>query len=146
GWPRRLPPARQVKSTYLAVRGRSPPVKQVDAAIRIAQQCDIPIKIAAKIDAVDRAYFERDIRPLLDSPLVEYIGEINDQEKTTFLSGALALLFPIEWPEPFGLVMIEAMAFGTPVIAFPFASFPHVIEDGFTSFVARHVAEALPAD
>ncbi|KPW64410.1 Glycosyl transferase, group 1 family protein [Pseudomonas amygdali pv. ciccaronei] len=145
GLPLQLHTPRQVERTYLAFLGRITPVKQVDAAIRIAQQCDIPIKIAAKIDAVDSAYFERDIRPLLDSPLVEYIGEINEQEKTTFLSGALALLFPIDWPEPFGLVMIEAMACGTPVIAFPSGSVPEVIEDGVTGFVVRNEAEAVAA-
>ncbi|PHN47978.1 glycosyltransferase family 4 protein [Pseudomonas amygdali] len=145
GLPLQLHTPRQVERTYLAFLGRITPVKQVDAAIRISQQCDIPIKIAAKIDAVDSAYFERDIRPLLDSPLVEYIGEINEQEKTTFLSGALALLFPIDWPEPFGLVMIEAMACGTPVIAFPSGSVPEVIEDGVTGFVVRNEAEAVAA-
>jgi glycosyltransferase involved in cell wall biosynthesis len=102
--------------TYLAFLGRIAPEKRVDRAIRIATQANIPLKIAAKTDQVDHAYFETVIKPLLNHPLVDYIGEIGDNEKNDFLGQAYALLFPIDWPEPFGLVMIEALACGTPVI------------------------------
>ncbi|POP73868.1 glycosyltransferase family 4 protein [Pseudomonas syringae] len=145
GLPQHLHTPQQMTRTYLAFLGRITPVKKVEAAIRIAQQCNIPIKIAARVEAGDRAYFEQDISPLLDSPLVEYVGEIDEQQKTAFLAGALALLFPIEWPEPFGLVMIEAMACGTPVIAFPFGSVPEVIEDGVTGFIVSDEAQAVAA-
>ncbi|CAM3198978.1 glycosyltransferase family 4 protein [Pseudomonas floridensis] len=145
GLPEDLHIPQPVERTYLAFLGRITPVKKVDVAIRIAQQCGIPIKIAAKIDDADRAYFERDIGPLFDSPLVDYVGEISEYEKTAFLSGALALLFPIDWPEPFGLVMIEAMACGTPVIAFPFGSVPEVIEEGVTGFIVSDEAQAVAA-
>lgn len=145
GLPEQLHVPLQMERTYLAFLGRITAVKRVDAAIRIAQQCNIPIKIAAKIDSIDRAYFEHHIRPLFDSPLVDYVGEIDEHEKTAFLSGALALLFPIDWPEPFGLVMIEAMACGTPVIAFPFGSVREVVEDGVTGFIVENEAQAVAA-
>src|SRR5258706_314285 len=112
GLPASLLGPRAVKPAYLAFLGRIAPEKAVDQAIHIAVRCNLPLKIAAKVDRVDRDYFERDIRPLLDLPGVEYIGEIGDKDKSGFLSGALALLMPIDWPEPFGLVMIEAMACG----------------------------------
>ncbi len=115
---------------YLAFLGRISPEKRVDRAIEIAQRVRMPLRIAAKIDAVDQAYFEREIEPLLDDPLVEYVGEIGETEKDEFLGNAQALLFPIDWPEPFGLVMIEALACGTPVIAYRHGSVPEVLDDG----------------
>jgi glycosyltransferase involved in cell wall biosynthesis len=132
-------------SGYLAFLGRISPEKRPDVAIRIAQEAGLPLKIAAKVDAVDRAYFESCIRPLLADPRVEYIGEIGDADKSAFLGGALALLFPIDWPEPFGLVMIEAFACGTPVIAWNCGSVPEVIEPGKTGFIVSNDQEALAA-
>ena len=102
---------------YLAFLGRIAPEKRPDRAIAIAKRAGMRLRIAAKVDAVDRAYFRDEIRPLLDHPLVEFVGEIGDADKSAFLGNARALLFPIDWPEPFGLVMIEAMACGTPLIA-----------------------------
>ena len=138
---------------YLAFLGRISPEKRPDRAIAIAKRAGIPLKIAAKVDYADRAYFANEIRPLLDDPLIEYIGEINDIDKARFLGNALALLFPIDWPEPFGLVMIEAMACGTPVIAWPCGSVPEVIDDGVTGRIvdneeaaAAAVAEAAGMD
>jgi len=119
--------------------------KAVDQAIWIAKRCGVPLKIAAKIDAVDRDYFESEIRKLLTPPDVEYIGEINDGEKSRFLSGAIALLAPIAWPEPFGLVLIEAMTCGTPVIAFNRGSVPEIVEDGLTGFIVERKEEAVAA-
>jgi len=130
---------------YLAFLGRISPEKGVDRAIEIATQAGLPLKIAAKIDRVDRDYFEAEIRPLLDNPLVEFVGEIGLPEKTEFLGNAMALLFPIDWPEPFGLVMIEAMACGTPVVAFPKGSVPEIIEHGRSGFVVSSVSEAVEA-
>src|SRR3546814_758119 len=115
---------------YLAFLGRISPEKRPDRAIAIARAAGIPLKIAAKVDQVDQEYFDTTIAPLLDDPLVEFIGEIGDQEKPAFLGGARALLFPIDWPEPFGLVMIEAMACGTPVVAWNHGSVPEVVDDG----------------
>lgn len=131
--------------TYLAFLGRISPEKRVDRAIAIATACGLPLRIAAKVDAVDRDYFERDIRPLLDHPLVAFIGEIGDTQKNDFLGHAKALLFPIDWPEPFGLVMIEALACGVPVIAFRGGSVPEVIDHGTTGFVVDTVDEAIHA-
>jgi glycosyltransferase involved in cell wall biosynthesis len=130
---------------YLAFLGRISPEKGVDRAIAIATACGDRLRIAAKVDAADREYFEREIRPLLDHPLVEFIGEIPDSEKNAFLGGAKALLFPIDWPEPFGLVMIEAMACGLPVIAFPGGSVPEIIDDGLTGFIVNTIDEAIDA-
>src|SRR5437762_6818097 len=134
-----------VSQQYLAFLGRIAPEKRVDRAIRIAQECGLPLKIAAKIDNADRDYFEETIRPIMGGPGVEYIGEIGDHEKSAFLSGAVALLVPIDWPEPFGLVMIEAMACGTPVIAFNRGSVPEIVEDGVTGFVVEDEAGAIGA-
>lgn len=105
----------------------------------------MPLKIAAKVDCADRRYFKRVVEPLLDDPHVEWVGEITDQQKNEFLGNAYALLFPIDWPEPFGLVMIEAMACGTPVIAYESGSVPKVMEDGVTGFVVRELDEAAEA-
>ncbi|MFO7173261.1 MAG: glycosyltransferase family 4 protein [Bacillota bacterium] len=130
---------------YLAFLGRISPEKRVDRAIEIARRVGMRIKIAAKIDAADRAYYEEKIRPLMQDPLVEFIGEIGEKEKDEFLGNAYALLFPIDWPEPFGLVMIEALACGTPVIAYPHGSVPEVLEDGVTGFIVRSIDEAVAA-
>jgi glycosyltransferase involved in cell wall biosynthesis len=134
-----------VKPGYLAVLGRIAPEKAVDRAIHIARRAGMPLKIAAKVDPVDRQYFEHEIRPLLDLSGIEYIGEINDAQKSEFLSGAIGLLMPIDWPEPFGLVMIEAMACGTPVLAYPSGSVPEIVEDGLTGFIVGNEAEAVDA-
>ncbi len=130
---------------YLAFLGRISPEKRVDRAIEIAKRLDMPIKIAAKIDTIDREYFEANIRKLLDDPLVVFIGEIGERDKGDFLGGAKALLFPIDWPEPFGLVMIEAMACGTPVIAYRMASVPEVIDEGTTGFMVDNIDGAVAA-
>jgi len=130
---------------YLAFLGRIAREKRVDRAIEIARRVGMPLKIAAKVDRADREYFEREIVPLLDDPLVEYIGEIDEGQKPEFLGNAAALLFPVDWPEPFGLVMIEAMACGTPVIAWRCGSVPEVIEPGLTGYVVDSVEEAVSA-
>jgi len=130
---------------YLAFIGRISPEKAPDAAIRIAAAAGMKIKIAAKIDKVDRAYFEEHIEPSLALPHVEFIGEINETQKSEFLGNAAGLLFPIAWREPFGLAMIEAMACGTPVIAMRRGSVPEVIEDGVTGFIVETEAEAIAA-
>jgi glycosyltransferase involved in cell wall biosynthesis len=140
-----LEPCSTSRPSYLAFLGRIAPEKRVDRAIEIASRCGLPLKIAAKVDRVDRDYFEERIRPLLAPPHVEYIGEISDAEKAAFLSGAYALLFPIDWPEPFGLVMIEAMACGVPVIAFNHGSVPEVIEDGVSGFIVDSTEGAIQA-
>ena len=128
---------------YLAVLGRIAPEKGIDTAIRIAVSAGFPLKIAAKVDNKD--YFEQVVKPLLDHPDVEYIGEINEAEKQELLGGAAALLFPIDWPEPFGLVMIEAMACGTPTIAYRRGSVPEVIDDGTTGFIVDSMEGAVEA-
>lgn len=130
---------------YLAFLGRVSPEKRVDRAIAIAVACGWPLRIAAKVDPFDAAYFEEQIRPLLDHPLVEFVGEIGEQDKSDFLGNAAALLFPIDWPEPFGLVMIEALACGTPVVAFRGGSVPEVIEDGVSGFVVDDLSDAIAA-
>src|SRR5579871_649879 len=130
---------------YLAFLGRISPEKRPDRAIEIARRAHVPVRIAAKVDEADRLYFEQRIQPLLAGPLVEYIGEIGDSEKVDFLGNADALLFPIDWPEPFGLVLIEAMSSGTPVIAFPSGSVAEIIEDGVTGFLVRSIEEASHA-
>jgi glycosyltransferase involved in cell wall biosynthesis len=129
-------------SNYLAFLGRISPEKRVDRAIEIAKRAGMPLKIAAKVDKVDEEYVNAEIRPLLDHRLVEWIGEIGEDKKNEFLGNALALLFPIDWPEPFGLVMIEAMACGTPVIAFPCGSVPEVIDDGITGYIVNSIEQA----
>ncbi|HET6725574.1 MAG TPA: glycosyltransferase family 4 protein [Gammaproteobacteria bacterium] len=130
---------------YFAFIGRIAPEKRVDIAIETAKRLSVPLKIAAKVDAVDREYFEDHIQPLLDHPLIEYIGEINDRDKRAFLGQARALLFTVDWPEPFGLAMIEAMACGTPVIALRRGSVPEVLEDGVTGFIVDSPEEVVDA-
>jgi glycosyltransferase involved in cell wall biosynthesis len=130
---------------YLAFIGRISPEKAPDAAIRIAAQAGMKLKIAAKVDAVDREYFTTRIEPLIKGPDIEYIGEISDAEKGDFLGNAAGLIFPIAWREPFGLAMIEAMACGTPVIAFRRGSVPEVIDDGVTGFIVEDEAQAAAA-
>ena len=130
---------------YLAFLGRIAREKRVDRAIEIATACGQQLRIAAKVDPADRDYFEDEIRPLLDNPLVQFVGEINEQEKAAFLGQATALLFPIDWPEPFGLVMIEALACGVPVVAFRRGSVPEVIDDGVTGFIVDSVEDAIEA-
>jgi glycosyltransferase involved in cell wall biosynthesis len=133
------------QGSYVAFLGRISPEKRPDRAIRIARAAGIPLKIAAKVDKVDEDYFRNDILPLIDGPGVEFIGEIDEREKTKFLGEAAALLFPVDWPEPFGLVMIEAMACGTPVLAFRCGSVAEVIEDGITGKVVNSELEAIAA-
>ena len=130
---------------YLAFLGRIAPEKCPDRAIAIAQACGMPIKLAAKVDAADKSYFDKHIRHLLELPNVDMIGEISDRDKPAFLSGAVGLLMPIDWPEPFGLVMIEAMACGTPVIAFNRGSVPEFGEDGLTGFIVEDMVSAVAA-
>jgi glycosyltransferase involved in cell wall biosynthesis len=130
---------------YLAFLGRISPEKGVDQAIEIAKRAGMPLKIAAKVDRADREYFDTLIKPLLQHPLIEFLGEVGYPDKCEFLGRAAALLFPINWPEPFGLVMIEAMACGTPVIAYPCGSVPEIMEDGITGFVVQDVESAVRA-
>jgi glycosyltransferase involved in cell wall biosynthesis len=130
---------------YLAFLGRTSPEKGLDQAIEIAKRAGMPLKIAAKIDRVDVEYFENVIRPLLDHPLIDFIGEIGYPEKNVFLGNAAALVFPINWREPFGLVMIEAMACGTPVIAYPLGSVPEVMQEGVTGFIVPDLECAVEA-
>jgi glycosyltransferase involved in cell wall biosynthesis len=132
-------------SEYLAFLGRVSPEKGLDDAIKIAKQAGMTLRIAAKVDNEDKEYFESVIKPLLNDPLVEFIGEIGYPEKGEFLGDAAALLFPINWPEPFGLVMIEALACGTPVIAYSSGSVPEVLEDGVTGFLVDNVNAAAEA-
>jgi glycosyltransferase involved in cell wall biosynthesis len=146
GLPQDLLTPQPVKPSYLGVLGRIAPEKGVDRAIRIATRCGIPLKIAAKVDRADQDYYDELIRPLIENnPLVDYIGEISDREKSDFLSGAIGLLVPIDWPEPFGLVMIEAMACGTPVIAFNRGSVAEIVDDGSTGFVVEDEISAVAA-
>jgi glycosyltransferase involved in cell wall biosynthesis len=145
GLPPDLLTPRPMVRDYLAFLGRICPEKSPDRAIRIARAAGMKLKIAAKVDKVDRAYFDTTIRPLIDGNQIEMIGEIGDAEKPAFLSGAKALLLPIDWPEPFGLVMIEAMACGTPTIAFPAGSVPEVIDNGVTGYVVDDEAAAVDA-
>jgi len=145
GVPKELYTYRSQPGDYLAFLGRISPEKRVDRAIEIARRVGMKLKIAAKVDKVDVEYFETRIKPLLDTSDVEYLGEISDAEKGDFLGNAYALLFPIDWPEPFGLVMIEAMACGTPVIAYRRGSVPEVMQDGITGFIVNNLDEAVAA-
>jgi len=128
---------------YLVYVGRISPEKRVDSAIRIAMMSEIPLKIAAKVDKADAEYFREVIRPLLDNPLIEFIGEVDDREKQELIGSALAMLYPIDWPEPFGIAMIEAMACGTPVIARRRGSVPEVVDHGITGFIFEKDEEAV---
>lgn len=130
---------------YLAFLGRIAPEKRPDHAIEIAKRVGMPLKIAAKVDPADREYFRAEIEPLLSHPLIEYIGEITDGQKNDFLGQAYAMLAPYDWPEPFGLVLIEALACGTPVLAYRRGSIPEIIEDGLTGFVCDSLAEMVSA-
>jgi glycosyltransferase involved in cell wall biosynthesis len=145
GLPEKLLTPLASKQSYLAVLGRIAPEKGVDRAIKIAIRAGIPLKIAAKVDRADEEYYEAVVKPLMDHPLVEFIGEISDREKPEFLSGAYGLLLPIDWPEPFGLVMIEAMACGTPVIAYNRGSVPEIIDQGLTGFIVEDELSAVNA-
>ena len=145
GVPEHLYTAQQAPGKYLAFLGRISPEKRVDRAIEIARRVGMPLKIAAKVDVADKEYFDATIRKLFDDPLVEYIGEIGQRDKSEFLGNAYALLFPIDWPEPFGLVMIEAMACGTPVIAFRMGSVPEILDEGITGYSVNSVDEAVEA-
>jgi glycosyltransferase involved in cell wall biosynthesis len=145
GIPPELYQYKQSQRDYLVFLGRISPEKRVDRAIEIAKRAKMKLKIAAKVDAVDRAYMDTEIRPLLDHPLVEFVGEIGDKEKADLLGNAYALLFPIDWVEPFGLVMIEAMACGTPVIAFRRGSVSEVIDHNVTGFVVESIDDSLRA-
>ena len=144
GLPERLIP-QGPGGDYLAFLGRMSPEKRPDRAIDIATRAGIPLKMAAKVDHADRDYFAKVIEPMLDHPLVEFIGEIDDAAKPNFLGNAKALLFPIDWPEPFGLVMIEAMAAGTPTVAWRAGSTMEVIEDGRSGFLVDSVDDAVAA-
>ena len=143
GLPRELTPTLDLREGYLAFLGRISPEKRVDRAITIARATGLPLKIAAKVDRVDEVYFRSEIEPLLQLPGIEYIGEIDDRRKNAFLGNARALLFPIDWPEPFGLSMIEAMACGTPVLAFRNGAVSEVIDAGITGHVVDNMDEAI---
>jgi glycosyltransferase involved in cell wall biosynthesis len=130
---------------YLAFLGRASPEKRVDRAIEIAKRVGMTLKIAAKVDRADRRYFKREIEPLLNDPHIEWLGEISDKDKDAFLGSAYALLFPIDWPEPFGLVMIESMACGTPVVAYDGGSVSEVMEHGVTGFIVNEIEQAVEA-
>jgi glycosyltransferase involved in cell wall biosynthesis len=138
-----LKPTYKSGGSYVAFLGRISPEKRPDRAIRIARALGIPIKIAAKVDKVDEAYFRETIAPLLNQPGVEFIGEIDERAKSAFLGEAAALLFPIDWPEPFGLSMIEAMACGTPVLAFRCGSVPEIVDHGVTGLIVDTMDEAI---
>ena len=145
GLPRDLLRFNPRRGNYLAFIGRISPEKRPDLAIEVALRSGIPLKIAAKVDAVDREYFATVIKPRIEPPMIEYIGEIDDVQKSEFLGGALALMFTIDWPEPFGLAMIEALACGTPVIARNCGSVPEVIKPGVTGLVANEIDELVAA-
>jgi glycosyltransferase involved in cell wall biosynthesis len=133
------------RGSYLAFLGRISPEKGIEYAIEAAKQLNIPLKVAAKIDANDKVYFDTKVHALLNHPLIEFLGEINDNEKQDFLSNAIALLFPVNWSEPFGLVLIESIACGTPVIAFRNGSVPEIIDEGITGYIVESVDEMVSA-
>jgi glycosyltransferase involved in cell wall biosynthesis len=143
GLPPQMHAATETPGRYLAFLGRIAPEKGIERAVAIAQRSGVPLKIAAKIDRVDQNYFATEVAGLIDGSLVDFVGEITEVEKTRFLGDAIALLFPIDWPEPFGLTMIEAMACGTPVIGFRRGSVPEIIDEGVTGFVVDDVDAAV---
>jgi glycosyltransferase involved in cell wall biosynthesis len=145
GLPKNLLKPNFAPQGYLAFLGRIAPEKGPEAAISLARAAGLPLKIAAKVDRVDKAYFEEKVQPLIDGKHIDLVGEIDEWQKADFLGNAAALLFPISWPEPFGLVIIEAMACGTPVIAFRCGSVPELIEEGVTGFIVDSHDEALGA-
>jgi glycosyltransferase involved in cell wall biosynthesis len=145
GLPPRLLPFRAVPRDYVVFVGRISPEKRVDRAIEIARRAGLELRIAAKIDANDKVYFEREIAGLMHQPHVRYLGEIGEQEKAVLLGGARALLFPIDWPEPFGMVVIEALSCGTPVLAWPGGSVPELIEPGVTGWIVDSIEAAVDA-
>jgi glycosyltransferase involved in cell wall biosynthesis len=145
GLPRDLYTFHQKSQGYLAFLGRISPEKRPDQAIEIAKRTGLPLRIAAKVDPADQQYYQSEIEPLLDHPLVEFLGEISDTEKDDFIGNALALVCPYDWPEPFGLVLIEALACGTPVLAYRRGSIPEIIDDGITGFVCESLAEMAEA-
>jgi glycosyltransferase involved in cell wall biosynthesis len=145
GLPADLYTLREEHGKYLCFVGRICPEKRVDRAIEIAERGGMPLKIAAKVDKADREYFDAVIKPLLRRPGIDYVGEVGEREKDELLGNAYALLFPIDWPEPFGLVMIEAMACGTPVIAYDRGSVSEVLDDGVTGFIVDSVGGAVDA-
>jgi len=140
-----IPWQRSSSGGYLAFLGRMSHEKRPDLAIEVAKAVGIPLRIAAKVDDSDRKYFEREIRPLLSHPLVEFVGEVDERQKWSFLGDALCLLFPIDWPEPFGLAMIEALACGTPVVARPCGSVPEVVRDGANGWLGDTVEQLASA-
>jgi glycosyltransferase involved in cell wall biosynthesis len=145
GLPPGRPPAHSRPGDYLAFLGRISPEKRVDRAVEIARRMGLRLRVAAKVDAADVDYYHAEIEPLFRDPLVEFIGEIGEEQKAEFLGNARALLFPIDWPEPFGLVMIEAMRCGTPVVAWKCGSVPEVIDEGVTGFVVDTIDSAVDA-
>jgi glycosyltransferase involved in cell wall biosynthesis len=145
GLPQNLYVCREEPGDYLAFLGRICPEKRLDRAINIAKRVGMNIKVAAKVDAADREYYTNVIKPLLDDTSIEFVGEINEDQKQEFLGDAYALLFPIDWPEPFGLVAVEAIACGTPVIAYRNGSVPELIEDGVTGFIVENIEQAAEA-
>jgi glycosyltransferase involved in cell wall biosynthesis len=145
GLPTPTGPPGSGKSKYLAFIGRIAREKRVDRAIEIARRSGMELKIAAKVDPSDREYYKKEIKPLLNNPGVEYIGEISEEQKYDFLGDAYAHIFPIDWPEPFGLCMIEAMSCGTPTIAFDCGSVREVLKDGVTGIVVNNIADAVAA-
>lgn len=133
------------RGRYLVFLGRISPEKRPDLAIAVAKRLGLPLRIAARVDDKDRPYFESEIRPLMSHPLIEFVGEVGDEEKWQLLGDALCLLFPVDWPEPFGIAAIEALACGTPVVARPYGAVPEVIRDGEVGFLADTVEELVAA-
>jgi len=145
GLPRDLYTFHQKAEGYLAFLGRMSPEKKPDQAIEIAKRVGLPLRMAAKVDPADQKYFEAEVEPLLDHPLIEFIGEISDADKDEFIGNAAALVCPYDWPEPFGLVLIEALACGTPVLAYRRGSIPEIIDHGVTGFVCETLSEMVEA-
>jgi glycosyltransferase involved in cell wall biosynthesis len=145
GLPRGNCPFHPGPGRYLAFLGRISPEKRPDRAIEIAIRAGVPLKIAAKVDKADQNYFDTTIEPMLHNPLIEFIGEIDEDQKRAFLGEAIGLLFPIDWPEPFGIVMIEAMSAGTPILAWCAGSVPEVVTDGASGILVNSMDEAVAA-